>query len=83
MGTLKAAFKAFSFNKVSDFFMFLTLILAVLSFNTFEISTILTAFPISSELYYENLIQEGLLNLFVFALLGAAFIKSAQIGGHV
>lgn len=83
VGTLKAAFKAFSFNKVSDFFMFIVLVCAVLMFNTFDIPTILTAFPLISELRYENLFEAGLLNLFVFALLGAAFIKSAQLGGHV
>lgn len=82
MGTLKAAFKAFSFNKLSDFFLFLALIIATMLFNTFEIPVLLTLAPLGTELRYENIIEHGLLNLFVLSLLGAAFIKSAQLGGH-
>lgn len=83
VGTLKAAFKAFTFNKISDFFVFLMIILGALTFQSFDIATILTSFSLVNELRYENLIEAGLLNLFVCALLGAAFIKSAQIGAHI
>ena len=40
MGTLKAAFKAFSFNKVSDFFMLMLLIIVYNFIYDFDISTI-------------------------------------------
>jgi NADH-quinone oxidoreductase subunit L len=83
VGTLKAAFKAFSFNKLSDFFLFIALILAAMLFNTFDIPVMLTLTPLVTELRYENVFECGLLDLFVLALLGAAFIKSAQLGGHV
>ena len=83
MGTLKAAFKAFSFNKLSDFFIFLMLILGVMLANSFDIVTLLDIVSLTSQQRYVNLINSALINLFVIALLGAAFIKSAQIGPHI
>ena len=83
VGTLKAAFKAFSFNKFSDFFIFLMLIFSVMLTNSIDIVTILNTFTLTTEMRYTNMVDRGLLNLFVLSLLGAAFIKSAQVGPHI
>lgn len=84
IGTLKAAFKAFTFNKVSDFWLFLFLILSFGLFYDLDILTI----NHSSFLYYNSnirvfTVQISYLELLCVVLLSAAFIKSAQFGAHV
>lgn len=81
--TLKSAFKAFSFNKGSDFFMFMFLVSTYSTFYTFDILSI------NQQMYkyeYSSMYLFGTpINLIEFIglmIIGAAFIKSAQIGGH-
>ncbi len=81
--TLKSAFKAFTFNKVSDFFMFMFLVSTFSVYYTFDILSI------NQQVYkYEFLViyifgtPINFLEFVAFMLIGAAFIKSAQFGGH-
>lgn len=84
VSTLKSAFKAFSFNKASDLFLFFAIILVFNLTYTLDISTFITSVHL-----YENF----LINFFIFKvnyieliglfLLGSAFIKSAQFGAHI
>lgn len=82
-GTLKAAFKAFTFNKFSDVFFFIAIITSFLVFNTIDISVILASLTQSSELRYQNIINSNFFYTFTCSLLWAAFIKSAQAGYHL
>ena len=84
VGTLKAAFKAFSFNKISDFFMLMFIIIIYNFLYDFDIQSINNQI----HLYYNykiNLlnININLIELISFIILSAAFIKSAQLGPHV
>lgn len=83
IGTLKAAFKAYSFNKVSDFFMLVGLLLCAMTFNDLTIPAILMEFDKANSLYLTNIYKLHNLDLIAFVFLSASFIKSAQIGGHV
>lgn len=84
VSTLKSAFKAFSFNKASDLFLFFAIILVFNLTFTLDISTFIASIHL-----YENF----MINFFVFKinyvelislfLLGSAFIKSAQFGAHI
>lgn len=83
VATLKSAFKAFSFNKVSDFFMFMFLVSTYSTFYTFDILSL------NQQIYkyeYSSMYLFGtpvnLIEFISMMVLGAAFIKSAQIGGH-
>jgi len=82
--TLKSAFKAFTFNKVSDFFIFIFLITTYSIFYTFDILSI------NNQIYQYEYNYIYIFNtkicyveLLSLLILGAAFIKSAQFGGHV
>ena len=82
--TLKSSFKAFSFNKLSDFFLFIFIICIYNTYNTLNITTFL------SEIYKNKLViipifgnQIDSLEFLSICLLLASFIKSAQIGGHI
>lgn len=84
VGTLKAAFKAYSFNKVSDLFLFFAIILIFnISFNL-DILTFLNQIHL-----YENYSVKILnydinyIEITSLFLLGSAFIKSAQFGAHI
>lgn len=84
VGTLKSAFKAFSFNKVSDLFLFFSILLIYnITFNL-DIPSFLVQIP-----YYKNyvinfsFINVNLIDLISILFLGCAFIKSAQIGPHI
>lgn len=84
IGTLKAAFKAYSFNKLSDVFIFISIILVYNVTYSLDIPTILNS--IHSYIQYD--INFGFINLpfvdcLAFTFLGAAFIKSAQFGAHI
>jgi len=84
VGTLKAAFKAFSFNKASDLFLFFAILLIYNTLYTLDIATILIQIS-----YYKNyvvnffFINVSLIDLVALFFLGCAFIKSAQIGAHI
>ena len=81
--TLKSAFKAFTFNKVSDFFVFMFLVSTFNVYYTFDIISI------NQQVYkYESLViyifgtPINFLEFVSLMIIGAAFIKSAQLGGH-
>lgn len=82
-GTLKAAFKAYSFNKYSDFLLFLGILFTSLVFNDFNISNILVSTAKYTNLHITNIFSFALYDVACFFFLGAAFIKSAQIGFHI
>ena len=84
VGTLKAAFKAFSFNKLSDFFL-LSLIFVIYN-TTYSLDILSLCLEIT---FYENFFLKffgfnfnmiEVLNIF---LIMCAFIKSAQLGFHI
>lgn len=83
IGTLKSAFKAYAFNKVSDFFMLVGLLLCAISFKDLTIPSLLMEFSPANPFYLRNIVKLHNLDLIALCFLGAAFIKSAQIGGHV
>ena len=84
VGTFKAAFKAFSFNKVSDLFLFFAILLIfntmfnldIMSFN----NQIYLYEAYNIEIFYFSI---NLIEIISFFFLGCAFIKSAQIGAHI
>lgn len=85
VSTLKAAFKAFSFNKLSDFFLLLNIFLIFNSFFTLDIMSLsLQAVNYSTKVFNCNFLFIVSLNdVICFLFLGCAFIKSAQIGAHI
>ena len=84
VGTLKSAFKAFSFNKTSDLFLFFAILLIFNMSYNLDIATFIVQIA-----YYKNYVVNffflnvNLLDLIALFLLGCAFIKSAQIGAHI
>jgi len=84
MGTLKAAFKAFVFNKFSDISILISCLLCYLLINDFSIITFNNQIHFYLN-YYINIIgfDVSYIELMSFFLLAAAFIKSAQFGAHI
>ena len=81
--TLKSAFKAFTFNKVSDFFMFIFLVSTFSIYYTFDILALNhQVFRYESLSIYIFGTPINYLEFVALMVLGAAFIKSAQLGGH-
>lgn len=84
IGTLKAAFKAFSFNKISDFFLLMGIVLLYNMTYDLEIISIN-----SQSIFFTNHTIQLLnftinsIELVVFLFLACAFIKSAQFGPHI
>jgi len=84
VSTLKAAFKAFTFNKISDFFLFVFLIIVYNLTYDFDIMSI------NNQIIFFKNFKINLLNFNVnvievlcFFLLSCSFIKSAQFGAHI
>jgi NADH:ubiquinone oxidoreductase subunit 5 (subunit L)/multisubunit Na+/H+ antiporter MnhA subunit len=81
--TLKSAFKAFTFNKISDFFLFLFLVFSFSIYYSFDIIQINKVTPLLNHcIFYVFNYQISTIEVLAFLLVGAAFIKSAQFGGH-
>lgn len=82
--TLKSAFKAFVFNKISDMFFFLFIVLNLYVFNSLDILVLNKEI-----LLYKNYnifilnFEVSLLEMLSLFLILAAFIKSAQLGFHL
>nr|NP_149396.1 NADH dehydrogenase subunit 5 [Tetrahymena thermophila]7TGH_5 Chain 5, NADH dehydrogenase subunit 5 [Tetrahymena thermophila]8B6F_AA Chain AA, NADH dehydrogenase subunit 5 [Tetrahymena thermophila SB210]8BQS_AA Chain AA, NADH dehydrogenase subunit 5 [Tetrahymena thermophila SB210]8GYM_N5 Chain N5, NADH dehydrogenase subunit 5 [Tetrahymena thermophila SB210]8GYM_n5 Chain n5, NADH dehydrogenase subunit 5 [Tetrahymena thermophila SB210]8GZU_N5 Chain N5, NADH dehydrogenase subunit 5 [Tetrahymen len=84
VGTLKAAFKAFSFNKLSDLFLFFAILiifsttynLDILSFN----NQIYLYESYNIDMFYWSI---NLIEIISFFFISCAFIKSAQFGAHI
>lgn len=84
VGTLKSAFKAYSFNKVSDFFLFFAILLLFFFFYTFDFFVILSQVQFFTNVTVNFFFFDiYLIDAISFCLLGAAFIKSAQLGAHI
>ncbi|MBS4044174.1 MAG: hypothetical protein KGZ59_10195 [Chitinophagaceae bacterium] len=83
MSTFKAAFKAFSFNKISDIFFFFFILLVYNLFFTFDILTILNSNKIFlfKKFYFLFFFCNYNDLVFMFLIL-CSFVKSAQIGFH-
>lgn len=84
IGTLKSAFKAMTFNKVSDVSMLIYLISTYLVTQEHNIQVILL-----QVVRYQNLTihfwnyEVSYIEFICFFMLIAAFVKSAQIGTHI
>lgn len=83
VSTLKAAFKAFSFNKFSDLFLLFAIILVFNLTYTLDIPTIISEIHIYEYTVINFVVEINYLELISLFLLGAAFIKSAQFGAHI
>lgn len=84
IGTFKSAFKAFSFNKFSDLFLFFSIILLFNLVFSLDIVTILNQIHLFESLYLNFFfLQFTYIDLISFFFLLCAFIKSAQIGAHI
>lgn len=84
MGTLKAAFKAYSFNKTSDLFLFLVIVMMFNTLFTLDIPTFLNQIFLYEN--YSVVILNTSVNYVEFVsvlFLICAFIKSAQFGAHI
>lgn len=84
MSTLKAAFKAFVFNKFSDVSLLISIFIIYLSVNETNINTFNHVISIYNN-YYFNIInyQISLIEIISFFFIICAFIKSAQFGFHI
>ena len=83
VGTLKSAFKAFSFNKTSDLFLFFSIILIYNLTYTLDIPTFISQVHIYENFVINFFVEINYLELVSLFLLGSAFIKSAQFGAHI
>jgi NADH:ubiquinone oxidoreductase subunit 5 (subunit L)/multisubunit Na+/H+ antiporter MnhA subunit len=84
IGTFKAAFKAFSFNKFSDLFLFFAIILIFNLLYTLDIVTVLNQIHLFESVYINFFFFEfSYLDLISLFFILCAFIKSAQIGAHI
>ena len=84
VGTLKAAFKAFSFNKISDFFLLMGLVLI------YNVTYDLEIISINSQIFMFANYKLQIFNFYIniieviaLLLLSCSFIKSAQFGPHI
>jgi NADH-quinone oxidoreductase subunit L len=84
MGTVKAGFKAFVFNKISDCFMLLSIIIIYIVLNDFNILVINNSITLHAQTN-TNMLQSNFssIELLTFCWMVAAFIKSAQFGFHI
>ena len=84
VGTLKAAFKAFVFNKISDCFMLIALIIMVSVFSEINILTINEVVVLHTQTNINTLNTSfSATECLGFCLMISAFIKSAQFGFHI
>jgi NADH:ubiquinone oxidoreductase subunit 5 (subunit L)/multisubunit Na+/H+ antiporter MnhA subunit len=83
VGTFKAAFKAFTFNKVSDAALIFAIVIMSLSFQDLSIQTILAEVANLNTLSTESVAKVRAIELAATSLVIAASIKSAQLIGHL
>lgn len=83
VGTLKAAFKAYSFNKFSDSAMLLGLAYFYLVFGELDLRSTDLSAPYSAMLLDSSLSMVSPVDLAAMLFVSAAFVKSAQVGFHV
>ena len=82
--TVKAALKTFVFSRISDMFMFLAFLMAILVFNSTDLSLIFIQTPFLA-FHYLFIGSTGLhfLTMFSFLLALSGVIKAAQFFFHV
>ena len=84
VGTLKASFKAYAFNKASDLFLFFAILLIFNVTYNLDVATFLVQISFYKNYLVNFLFFEiSLIDLISIFFLGCAFIKSAQIGPHI
>lgn len=84
IGTLKAAFKAYVFNKFSDVSLFIAVLLSVLLVNDVNISVFNSQIHLYQNcVIHINNFEISYIEVLSFFFLACAFIKSAQFGTHI
>ena len=83
VGTLKSAFKAYTFNKVSDVSFFFAVLLVYYSFNELSFVKLDYLVFLYNDYTISAIYDIRAIELISFFFLTAAFIKSAQVGFHV
>lgn len=84
IGTLKAAFKAYVFNKFSDVSLFIAVLLSVLLINDTNIMVFNSQIHLYQNIVLHfNTFEISYIELLSFFFLTCAFIKSAQFGTHI
>jgi len=84
VSTLKAAFKAYVFNKLSDICIFLAFIISFIVNIDLNILYKLTLLKYSTQtIFVFTDVNAYLFEIIVVLLMCSAFIKSAQFGFHV
>lgn len=82
--TMKAALKTFVFSRISDMFLFLAFMLAVVVLNTTDLSIMFLQAPIISFHYMgSGLLTSHFLTVFTYCIVVSGTIKSAQFLAHV
>lgn len=82
--SIKAALKTFVFSRISDLFMFISLILSISTYNTTDLSLIFIQSPFYSFHYiYIGDYSIHFLTLFTLSLSLSGSIKAAQFFFHV
>lgn len=82
--TIKAALKTFVFSRISDMFLFVAFMLAVVVLNTTDLSIMFLQAPIISFHYMGNgACTTHFLTLFTYCIVVSGTIKSAQFLAHV
>jgi NADH-quinone oxidoreductase subunit L len=82
--TMKAALKTFVFSRISDMFLFLAFMLAVVVLNTTDLSIMFLQAPIISFHYMgSGLFTSHFLTVFTYCIVVSGTIKSAQFLAHV
>ncbi len=76
-GTVKSSFKAFFFNKVSDLFLFVSLVLINISFSINNLSLL------NYKVLYNVINITGAYETAIFCLFFCTIFKSAQLIGHL
>lgn len=82
-GTFKSAFKAFTFNKVSDAALILVLVLLSITFKDLTIPTLINEITKNNLNHFTSDYKIYTIELVSVFILLAASIKSAQIIGHL
>lgn len=82
-GTFKSAFKAFSFNKISDASVLISCIIIYFLFNELSFDKIFNLVLFKNFISINVFLDVSLLDICSFFFLLASFIKSAQIFFHV
>ena len=83
VGTVKAAFKAYTLNKLSDLSFFFAVLLVYYSFTELSFSRLNYLFFLYNDYVVATMFNLRIVELISFFFLTAAFIKSAQVGFHI